>query len=102
MNKRKTNLIILLNAMVYPLFLLFFYAKLPEAIPMQFSISGQVNWSLPLNTALLAFAGVFVFYFLYIFIKHRASDRYPFKDWLFALMLPELYIVVLVIAMTIK
>ena len=102
MNKRKANLIILLNALVYPLFLLFFYSRLPETIPMQFSVSGQVNWSLPLNTALLAFIGVFVFYFSYIFFKHKASERYPVKDWLFALILPELYIVVLVIAMAVK
>jgi len=102
MNKRKANLIILLNALVYPLFLLLFYTKLPETIPMQFSASGQVNWSLPLNTALLAFFGAFVLYFLFIFSKNKASTTYSLKDWLFALILPELFITVLVIAMTLK
>ena len=102
MIKRKANHIILLNSLVNPLFILIFYSRLPETIPMQFSVSGQVNWSLPLNTALLAFTGVFVFYFSYIFFKNKASERYPVKDWLFALILPELYIVVLVIAMAVK
>ena len=102
MNKRKANTIILLNALVYPLFLLFFYTRLPETIPMQFSLSGEVNWSLPLNMALIAFTAVLGLYFGFILVKHKDTNTYPMKDWLVALILPELYVIVLVIAMATK
>lgn len=102
MNKRKANTIILINALIYPLFLLFFYAKLPETIPMQFSMSGKVNWSLPLNPALIVFAAIFCLYFGFILIKHKDATLYPMKDWLLALILPELFVTVLVIALTTK
>ncbi len=102
MNKHKAQLIIILNALIFPLFVVFFYSKLPETIPMQFSLSGKVNWSLPLNTALLAFSGFFILYTAIVFFRNQKESVYPNKDFWLAILLPELYVVILSIAMIIQ
>lgn len=102
MKKRTTQILILINALVFPVFLLFFYGQLPESVPMQFSLSGKVNWSLPLNAALTAFIGFFVIYVGQVFFRFRKDERYPQKDTLVALFLPELFVIILIIAMIVK
>lgn len=102
MNKHKAQLIILINALIFPLFVLFFYSRLPESIPMQFSMSGKVNWSLPLNTALLAFSAFLVLYIIIVFIRHQKATVYPNKELWLALLLPELFVCVLSLAMIIQ
>lgn len=102
MNKHKTQLIILINALIFPLFVLLFYSKLPETIPMQFSMSGKVNWSLPLNTALLAFSGFLVLYLGIVFFRNQKESAYPKKELWLAILLPELFVVILSIAMIIQ
>lgn len=102
MNKHKAQLIILINALIFPLFLLFFYSKLPETIPMQFSMSGKVNWSLPLNMALLAFSAFFILYIAILFFRNKKESVYPNKDFWGAILLPELFVILLSIAMIIQ
>jgi len=102
MNRKKANLIIGINALIFPLFLLIFYTQLPETIPMQFSLSGEVNWSLPLNVGLFAFAMFFIVYVGQLFFRFKDEATYPKKDLAFALILPELFILILVIAMIVK
>ncbi len=102
MKRNKALTLILLNALTFPLFLMFFFKQLPESIPMQFSMSGKVNWSLPLTTGLLAFSAVFVVYVTQLFFRFRKSENYPMQDTIIALLLPEFFIVMLVIAMMIK
>jgi len=102
MKKRTATLLISLNALVFPLFVLFFYAQLPASIPMQFSLSGKVNWSLPVNLALIAFTGFFLIYVGQVFIRFRKEEAYPKKDALLAFILPELFILILVIAIIVK
>jgi len=102
MNKKKAKLIILINALTFPLFLLFFYTKLPDTVPMQFSLTGKVNWSLPLNVALFAFIAFFVVYVGQVVFRFKDEEEYPKKDTILAIILPELFIVILCIAMIIK
>jgi len=102
MNKKKANLIIGINALVFPIFLLFFYSQLPETIPMQFSLSGEVNWSLPLNVGLFAFAMFFIVYVGQILFRFKDEVTYPKKDTALAILLPELFIIILIIAMIVK
>lgn len=102
MKKRTAILFIGLNALTFPLFILFFYAKLPVNIPMQFTFSGKVRWSLPLNVALIAFCIAFFVYVGQVFFRFRKEENTPIKDTLVAFILPELFIIILSIAMIIK
>ena len=102
MNKKKAFLAICINALTFPIFLLFFYSKLPETIPMQFSFSGKVNWSLPLNVAIFSFITFFIVYVGQVLIRFKDETTYPKKDAALAIILPELFIVILVIAMIVK
>ena len=102
MKKRTAILFIGLNALTFPLFLIFFYPKLPTSIPMQFTFSGKVRWSLPLNVALVAFCIAFFVYVGQVFFRFRKEEAYPTKDALVAFILPELFIVILSVAMIIK
>jgi hypothetical protein len=102
MNKKRAVQIISINALIFPIFFFFFYSKLPETIPMQFSLSGEVNWSLPLNVGLFAFAMFFIVYVGQILVRFKDDATYPKKDTAFAILLPELFIIILIIAMIIK
>ncbi len=102
MKKRTAQILILCNALVFPVFLFFFYGQLPDTIPMQFSLSGKVNWSLPLSAALTAFIGFFVIYVGQVFYRFRKEENYPQKDSLVAVLLPEMFVIILIIAMIIK
>lgn len=102
MKKRPALLLIGINALIFPLFLLFFYSKLPSSIPMQFSFSGKVHWSLPLNVALTTFSAAFVVYVGQVFFRFRKEETIPLKDNLVAFILPELFIIILIVAMIIK
>lgn len=101
MKKNKALLFIALSAVTFPLFLVFFYAQLPESVPMQFSLSGQVNWSLPLNVALFAFVAFFVVFVGQVTYRFRKDDTYPIKDSIVAIFLPLFFIAILVVAMII-
>jgi hypothetical protein len=102
MNKKKAFLTIGINALSFPIFLLFFYSKLPETIPMQFSLSGKVNWSLPLNVALFAFVSFFVVYVGQVMFRFKDEETYPKKDTVLSIILPELFIMVLIVSMIVK
>jgi len=102
MKKRTAQILILSNALVFPIFLFFFYAQLPDTIPMQFSLSGKVNWSLPLSAALTAFIGFFIIYVGQVFFRFRKEETYPQKDALVAVILPELFVIILILAMIVK
>ncbi len=102
MKRNKALTFILLNALTFPLFLILFFGHLPERIPMQFSMSGKVNWSLPLTTGLLAFSAFFAIYVIQLFFRFRKDESYPMKDTLIALFIPEFFIAILIVAMVIK
>ena len=46
MKKKEINILIGM-IMFYLIYVLLLYPKLPSDLPMQFSISGEVNWTLP-------------------------------------------------------
>ena len=46
MKKKEINILIGM-IMFYLIYVLLIYPKLPSDLPMQFSISGEVNWTLP-------------------------------------------------------
>lgn len=101
MKKNKALLFIALSAVTFPLFLVIFYEQLPESVPMQFSLTGQVNWSLPLNVALFAFVAFFVVFVGQVTYRFRKDDTYPIKDSIVAILMPLFFIVILLIAMII-
>ena len=101
MKKNKALLFIALSAVTFPLFLVFFYSQLPESVPMQFSLPGKVNWSLPLNVALFAFVAFFVVFVGQVYFRFRKDESYPIKDCIFAILMPLFFIAFLVIAIII-
>jgi len=102
MKKRTAAFALPISALFFPLFVVFSYPYLPESIPMQFSMTGEVNWTLPTTTAIIAFATICMFYGGYVIIRYSKADVYPKKDILIALLLPLFFSFILAISIFIK
>ena len=73
--RRKEKVTVGILLAVYVSFLVFIYPKLPNDLPMQFSATGEVNWSLPKFYGVLLFSGLWVFVIAnYIFAKKDARS----------------------------
>lgn len=102
MKKRTAHFLLPLSALAFSLFTVFTFPYLPETIPMQFSVSGQVNWSLPTTTAIIAFSSICMTAGAYLIIRYKSQESYPMKDASVVLLLPIFFDVILIIAMIVK
>lgn len=58
MNKSKYNGIVIALFVLTLIYMVYLYPKLPNDLPMQFSMSGEVNWTLPKLLGLFMSLGI--------------------------------------------
>lgn len=99
MKKHTVHVLLPFSALAFSVFAALSFPYLPAEIPMQFSMSGQVNWSLPTTYAIIAFSGICMAAVAYLIIRYKDESHYPVKDALVALLLPILFDIILIIAL---
>lgn len=58
MNQKTWNTILIVTTVAYCIYVALVYPFLPNDLPMQFSFSGEVNWTLPKMVGILMFLAV--------------------------------------------
>ncbi len=58
MNQKTWNTILIVTTVAYCIYVALVYPFLPNDLPMQFSLSGEVNWTLPKMVGILMFLAV--------------------------------------------
>ena len=58
MNQKTWNTILIVTTVAYCIYVALVYPFLPNDLPMQFSLSGEVNWALPKMVGILMFLAV--------------------------------------------
>lgn len=99
MKKHTVHVLLPFSALAFSVFAVLAFPYLPAEIPMQFSVSGQVNWSLPTTYAIITFAGICMVAIAILIIRYKNEDKYPLRDALVALLLPIVFDIILIIAM---
>jgi uncharacterized membrane protein len=73
----------------------FLYPKLPAQIPMQWGLSGKVNYAWPKLPVVIVMVLVDLGFGLYTLFVHRTAVKIPGKDFLVALLFPILFSIIL-------
>lgn len=99
MKNQKTTkkwLILFAFAILWIIALTFIYPTLPELIPIQFSLSGNISNKAYKANVFLAFGALFVGYMLYTWIRYKDKDV-PNKNFftLYFLIFFSLFIIIL-------
>lgn len=72
------------------------YPRLPAQLPMQWSMNGEVNYTLPKLPVVSVMVLVDLGFGIYTLWLHRSAQRIPVKDFLVSLLFPILFSIVLV------
>jgi hypothetical protein len=97
MNKKTQMILISVVVIAFVGLALFLYPSLPANIPMQWGLSGKVNYSLPKLPVVVAMVAIDVGFGVYSTFMHRAEKKIPRKDFLAALLFPIIFSLLLLI-----
>jgi uncharacterized membrane protein len=75
----------------------FLYPKLPAQIPMQWGLSGKVNYTLPKLPVVCVMLVVDLGFGLYTLFMHRTAAKIPGKDFIASLVFPILFSIILIV-----